>query len=83
MKLNIDEEKYKVRKREGFIGNYSYDVVKRKRVCKVCNKAFDSNSKETLTWYDDDGFYRIAFFCKTDYIIAKRFLKTTEREGMN
>ena len=74
MKLNIDEEKYKERKREGFIGNYSYDVV---------NKAFDSNSKETLTWYDDDGFYRIAFFCKTDYIIAKRFLKTTEREGMN
>ena len=37
MKLNIDEKKYKVKKRKGFIGDFSYDVTQKKRVCKVCN----------------------------------------------
>ena len=49
----------------------------------MCNKAFESTGNETLSWYDDDGFYRIGYFCKTDYIIANRYLKAMERKGMN
>ena len=83
MKLNIDEKKYKVKKREGFQGDFSYNVTQKKRVCKVCNKAFESTGNETLSWYDDEGFYRIGYFCKTDYINASRYLKAMERKGLN
>tara|TARA_R100001594_G_C3971848_1_gene247963 strand:- start:2 stop:253 length:252 start_codon:yes stop_codon:yes gene_type:complete len=83
MKLNIDEKKYKIEKRKGFQGDFSYKVTQKKRTCKACGKGFESTGNETLSWYDDDGFYRIGYFCKTDYINTSRYLKAMERKGLN
>ena len=83
MKINIDEKKYKVKRKEGFQGNFSYTATQKKRTCKACGKGFESTGNETLSWYDDDGFYRIGYFCKTDYINVSRYLKEMERKGLN
>ena len=83
MKINIDEKKYKIEKRKGFQGDFSYKVTQKKRTCFVCKKGFDSVGNETLSWYDDEGFYRIKYFCNADYVYVNRFLKETKRKGLN
>ena len=57
MKLNINENKYNVKKRQ--VGT------------------------ETLAWYDDEGFYRIKYFCNKDYRLARMLLIETKRKAFD
>ena len=83
MKINIDEKKYKIEKRKGFQGDFSYKVTQKKRTCFVCKKGFDSVGNETLSWYDDEGFYRIKYFCNEHYRLARRLLVESKRKALD
>ena len=83
MKLNINENKYNVKKRQ--VGTDSYDLIvtPKKRTCFACKKGFDSVGNETLAWYDDDGFYRIKYFCNKDYRLARMLLIEAKRKAFD
>ena len=80
MKLNINEKKYNVKKRQVDTDSYDLIVTPKKRTCFACKKGFDSVGNETLAWYDDKGFYRIKYFCNTHYRLARRLLIETKRK---
>ena len=75
MKLNINENKYNVKKKKIFTDSYQLTITPKKRNCKLCNKTFSSTGKEFLTWTDDKGFLRSGYFCKKDFILIKKVLK--------
>lgn len=83
MKLNINENKYNVKKKKIFTDSYQLTITPKKRTCFVCKKGFDSVGNETLSWYDDEGFYRIKYFCKTHYRLARKLLIETKRKGLD
>jgi len=83
MKLNINENKYNVKKKKIFTDSYQLTITPKKRTCFVCKKGFDSVGNETLSWYDDEGFYRIKYFCNTHYRLAKRLLIETKRKALD
>ena len=83
MKINIDENKYYVKKRNTESDSYQLTVTPKKKTCFACKKGFDSVGNETLSWYDDEGFYRIKYFCNTHYRLARRLLIETKRKGLD
>ena len=83
MKLNINEKEYNVKKKELFTDSYQLTITPKKRTCFACKKGFDSVGTETLSWYDDEGFYRIKYFCNKDYRLARRLLIETKRKGLD
>ena len=83
MKLNINEKKYKVKKRQVDTDSFDLIVTPKKRTCCICKKGFDSVGNETLSWYDDEGFYRINYFCNKCYRLARRLLIETKRKSLD
>ena len=83
MKLIINENKYNIKKRQVDTDSYQLMVTPKKRTCCVCKKGFDSVGNETLAWYDDEGYYRIKYFCNKDYRIVKRLLIETNRKSLD
>mgnify|MGYP003318695560 CR=1 FL=1 len=83
MKLNINENKYNVKKKKIFTDSYQLTITPKKRTCFVCKKGFDSVGNETLSWYDDEGFYRIKYFCNTHYRLARRLLVESKRKALD
>ena len=83
MKIDINEKKYKVKKRQVDTDSYDLIVTPKKRACCVCNKSFDSVGTETLAWYDDEGYYRIKYFCNKDYRLVKKLLIETNRKSLD
>jgi len=83
MKLNINENKYNVKKRKVDADSYQLMVTPKKRTCFACKKGFDSVGTETLSWYDDEGYYRIGYFCNKDYRLARILLIETKRKAFD
>ena len=83
MNININEKKYKVKKRQVDTDSYQLMITPKKRTCCVCKKGFDSVGKETLAWYDDEGYYRIKYFCNKDYRIVKKLLTEVNRKSLD
>ena len=83
MKLNINENKYNVKKRQVDTDSYDLIVTPKKRTCFACKKGFDSVGTETLAWYDDEGYYRIKYFCNKDYRLVKKLLIETNRKSLD
>tara|TARA_B100000214_G_C23814430_1_gene556551 strand:+ start:248 stop:499 length:252 start_codon:yes stop_codon:yes gene_type:complete len=83
MKLNINENKYNVKKKKIFTDSYQLTITPKKRTCFVCKKGFDSVGNETLSWYDDEGFYRIKYFCNKHYRLARRLLVESKRKALD
>jgi len=81
MKIYINVNKYNIKKRQVDTDSYDLIVTPKKRTCCVCKKGFDSVGNETLVWYDDEGFYRIGYFCKQHYIFVKKVLTEKKRKG--
>ena len=75
MIINIDDSKYKVKEKEIQRNTIQYMVTPRKRTCKLCNKGFNSNGKEFLTWTDKKGFLRSGYFCREHLILVNKALK--------
>ena len=83
MKIDINEKEYKVKKRQVDTDSYQLTITPKRRTCFVCKKGFDSNGTETLSWYDDNNYYRINYFCNEHYKLAKRVLTENKRKGLN
>ena len=83
MKLNINENKYNVKKKKIFTDSYQLTITPKKRTCFACKKGFDSVGNETLAWYDDEGYYRIKYFCNKDYRIVKKLLTEVNRKSLD
>ena len=83
MKIDVNENKYNIKKRQVDTDSYDLIVTPKKRTCFACKKGFDSVGTETLAWYDDDGFYRIKYFCNKDYRLARRLLIETKRKAFD
>ena len=83
MKLNINEKEYNVKKKELFTDSYQLTITPKKRTCFACKKGFDSVGNETLAWYDDEGFYRIKYFCNEHYRLARRLLVESKRKALD
>ena len=83
MKIDVNENKYNIKKRQVDTDSYQLMITPKKRTCCVCKKGFDSVGKETLAWYDDEGYYRIKYFCNKDYRLARMLLIETKRKGLD
>ena len=83
MKIDINEKKYNIKKRQMDTDSYDLIVTPKKRTCFVSKKGFDSNGTETLSWYDDNNYYRINYFCNEHYKLAKRVLTENKRKGLD
>jgi len=83
MKLNIDENKYFIKKRQTSADSFDILVTKKVRTCKVCGKGFESKGEQCLGWTDDDGFYRIGYFCRQHFGLVRRLLTEKKRKGLD
>ena len=79
MKIDINEKKYKVKKRQVDTDSYDLIVTPKKRTCFVCKKGFDSMGTEILSWYDDKKYYRIGYFCRQHFGLVRRLLTEKKR----
>ena len=83
MKIDINEKKYKVKKRQVDTDSYQLTITPKRRTCCICKKGFDSVGNETLSWYDDEGYYRNQYFCNKCYRLARRLLIETKRKSLD
>ena len=75
MKVQCDEQRYKVIKTQKGTDEYQFNVVPKIRTCKLCNKGFESNGNEFITWTDDNGYLRSGYFCRKDFVLIKKAIK--------
>lgn len=75
MQIKVNEEKYKVKKTQIDTDEYQYNIIPKKRNCKLCKKVFESNGNEFIIWTDDDGFSRTGYFCRGCMYLMKKYLK--------
>ena len=74
MNLNIDEEKYNTSKEKIDAESYIIKVETKKKQCSVCKKLFEAKKRNALHWTDDNGFYRIGYFCREHYRLVRKVL---------
>ena len=75
MQVQCDKTKYKVKRRQISTDEYQFNVIPRKRTCKLCGKGFDSNGNEFITWTDDNGYLRSGYFCRKDFVLISKAIK--------
>ena len=83
MKIDINEKEYNIKKRQVDADSYQLTITPKRRTCCICKKGFDSVGNETLSWYDDEGYYRIKYFCNKDYRIVKKLLTEVNRKSLD
>ena len=80
MKVQCDEQHYKVIKKQNGVDEYQFNVVPRKRICKLCKRSFESNGSEFISWTDDNGYLRFGYFCRKDFVLIKKALKIISKQ---
>ena len=80
MQIQCDTNKYKVKKTQIGVDEYQFNVIPKKRNCKLCKKSFDSKGKQYLTWTDDNGYLRSGYFYKEHYVLVAKTLRLIEKQ---
>ena len=82
MKIQVDEKKYNINKEKIDTESYLIRVETKEKQCSVCKKSFEGKRKNMLNWTDDEGFYRIGYFCKEHYSMVRKVLIEEKRKGL-
>jgi hypothetical protein len=75
MKIKYDKKKYHLKKTQTHPDEFQFNLIPKRRTCKLCGKGFESNGQEFLTWTDDNGFLRSGYFCRKDLVKVNQVLK--------